>query len=143
MTVYNLNNHPIRVERPNGTIYEYPPDGRLFRLQTMDEIIETIDGNPIVGRVYFEPEEQIIPPCEKDTWYIVPSQVTQIMGRPDFISPDTKSANGAKRDQKGQVLSVTRFRICDSLRRTKDLNDEGKRNRGNRNEGDSETKDKT
>jgi len=119
MTIYNLNSHPIRVERSDGTVYEYPPDGRLFRLQMMDEIVETIDDNPIIRRVYFEPEDQIIPPPEKGVWYIVPSQVTQILDRPDFISPDTKFANGAKRDPKGQVLSVTRFRVCDTLRESK------------------------
>ena len=116
MPVFNLNNHPIRVERPDGTIYEYPPDGRLFRLQTMDEVIAEINGNQIVRRVYFEPEDSIVPAYEPGTWYIVPSQITQICNRPDFISPDTKAANGAKRDAKGQVLSVTRFRVCDSLR---------------------------
>jgi hypothetical protein len=116
LPVFNLNSHPIRVERPDGSTYEYPPDGRLFRLQTVDEIIETLDGNPVVQRVYYEPETGVVPPIEKDTWYIVPSQVTQIMNRPDFISPDTKGANGARRDDRGQVLSVKRFRTCDQLR---------------------------
>jgi hypothetical protein len=116
--ILNLNSHPIRVERPDGTVYEYPPDGRLLRLQMMDEIVDSVDGNAIIRRVYFEPEDQIIPPPEKDVWYIVPSQVTQILDRPDFISPDTKFANGAKRDPNGQVLSVTRFRVCDTLRRS-------------------------
>lgn len=116
MKVINLNSHPIRVDRPDGSTYEYPPDGRLFRLQTVDEIIETLDGNPVVRRVYYEPAEGSIPPYEEGVWYIVPSQVTQIMNRPDFISPDTKGANGARRDDRGQVLSVKRFRTCDQLR---------------------------
>lgn len=114
--IYNLNNHPIRVARPDSSLYEYPPDGRLLRLQTVDEVVENIDGNPIIKRVYFEPEDEIVPRPQKDVWYIVPSQVTQIMGREDFISPDTKTANGARRDQNGQVISVTRFRTCDTLR---------------------------
>lgn len=120
MKVVNLNSHPIRVERPDGSTYEYPPDGRLFRLQTVDEIVKNIDGNPIVQRVYYEPVDGVIPPVEEGTWYIVPSQVTQIMNRPDFISPDTKGANGARRDDRGQVLSVTRFRTCDQLKRKED-----------------------
>ncbi len=118
--IVNLNSHPIVVERSDGSIYEYPPDGRILRLQTVDEIVDTIDGNPIVQRVYYEPIDEIIPPPEPGTWYIVPSQVTQILGRPDFISPDTKGANGAKRDERGQVLSVRRFRTCDQLRRKDD-----------------------
>lgn len=117
MKVVNLNSHPIVVERPNGNIYEYPPDGRTLRLQTEDRVIETIDGNPIVQRVYYEPSDDIIPRPATGTWYIVPSQVTQILGRSDFISPDTKGANGAKRDERGQVISVKRFRTCDQLRR--------------------------
>ena len=116
MQIFNLNSHPIRVERSDGSTYEYPPDGRLFRLQTVDDIIANIDGNPIIQRVYYEPESEIIPPKEEGTWYIVPSQVTQIMNRPDFISPDTKGANGARRDVRGQVLSVKRFRTCDQLK---------------------------
>ena len=105
------------MERADSSIYEYPPDGRLLRLQTMDETIAVINGNSIVRRVYFKPEEDEVPPVEKDTWYIVPSQVTQILRRPDFISPDTKGINGAKRDEGGQVLSVARFRMCDDLRK--------------------------
>jgi len=114
--VYNLNSHPIKCERKNGSIYEYPPDGRLLRLQTVDEIIDTIDGNSIVQKVYFEPEDQEIPEPEPGVWYIVPSQVTQILRRPDFISPDTKASYGARRDDKGQIMSVSRFRVCDVLR---------------------------
>jgi len=115
MIVRNMNTHPIRVERRNGSLYEYPPCGQLLRLQTEDKIVETIDGNDIVQRVYFAPEEEILPEPKPGVWYIVPSQVSQILRRPDFISPDTKAANGARRDQNGQVLSVTRFRMCDIL----------------------------
>lgn len=97
-------------------MYEYPPDGRLLRLQTVDEIVETIDGNSIVRRVYFKPEDGILPDPVPGVWYIVPSQVTQALNRPDLISPDTKTANGARRDSNGQVISVTRFRTCDILR---------------------------
>ena len=117
MKVHNLNSHPIRVERPDGSTYEYPPDGRLLRLETEDEIVANIDGNPIVRRIYYEPIEGLVPPYEEDVWYIVPSQVVQILNRPDFISPDTKGANGARRDERGQVLSVRRFRTCDQLKR--------------------------
>ena len=115
--VRNLNSHPIRVERPNGSVFEYPPDGRLYRLQMEDVIADEIDGNQIIKRVYYAPDTEIIPDPEPGVWYIVPSQVCQILNRPDFISPDTKQANGAKRDQRGQVLSVTRFRMCDELKR--------------------------
>jgi hypothetical protein len=114
--IINMNSHPIRVERSDSSIYEYPPDGRLLRLQTMDETVAVVNGNPIVRRVYFEPDTEEMPPFEKNTFYIVPSQVTQILRRPDFISPDTKGINGARRDDNGQVLSVTRFRMCDDLR---------------------------
>ena len=115
--ILNLNSHPIRVERDNGSVFEYPPDGRLYRLQMEDTIVAEIDGNQIIKRIYYAPEVDIIPEPEPGVWYIVPSQVCQAVGRPDFISPDTKQANGAKRDQRGQVLSVTRFRMCDELRR--------------------------
>lgn len=114
--IINLNSHPIRVERPDGSVYEYPPNGQLLRLQTVDEVIETVDGNPIIRRVYFKPEDGTIPDPRPGVFYIVPSQITQICGRSDFISPDTKTANGARRDQNGQVISVTRFRTCDTLR---------------------------
>ena len=116
MKIVNLNNHPIRVERSDGSTYEYPPSGKVLRLQTEDEIVNEIDKNPIVRRVYYFPEGSDIPPVEKDTYYIVPSQVAQIMNRPDFISPDTKQAHGAKRMPNGQVISVTRFRVCDTIR---------------------------
>jgi hypothetical protein len=115
--IINLNSHPIRVERADGSTFEYPPDGRLFRLQVEDKIVGNIDGNQIVKRIYYEPEDKIIPDPQPDVWYIVPSQVCQILDRPDFISPDTKGANGAKRDVRGQVLSVTRFRTCDELQK--------------------------
>jgi hypothetical protein len=115
--VYNMNQHPIKCERSNGSIFEYPPDGRLYRLQMEDVIVTEIDSNQIVKRVYYEPEDKILPDPQPDVWYIVPSQVTQACSRPDFISPDTKQANGAKRDNRGQVLSVRRFRMCDELRK--------------------------
>ena len=57
MAVINLNSHPIRVERKDGSIHEYPPDGRVFRLEMVDKVIAQIDDNPIVSRVYYEPEE--------------------------------------------------------------------------------------
>ena len=113
--IINLNSHPIRVQRPDTSTFEYPPDGRVFRLATSDEVVDTVNGNQIVKRVYYEPEEDIIPKYEPNTYYIVPSQITQIFDRRDFISPDTKGANGAKRDARGQVLSVTRFRMRDEL----------------------------
>jgi len=119
ISVKNLNSHPIKIEKPSGAIYEYPPDGRLFRLQMEDVIAGEIDGNQIIQRIYYLPDEDIIPDPEPNVWYIVPSQITQIMNRPDFISPDTKQANGAKRDARGQVLSVTRFRMCDELQKKK------------------------
>jgi len=116
MSIKNLNSHPIKLERPDGALYEYPPDGRLLRLETVDEIVDTVDGNQIVQKVYFEPENVTIPKPVRGVWYIVPSQVTQILRRPDFISPDTKAIYGARRDGKGQILSVTRFRMHDILR---------------------------
>jgi hypothetical protein len=82
----------------------------------VDEIIDTINGNPIIQRVYFEPENNIVPLPQRGVYYIVPSQVVQILNRPDFISPDTKAANGARRDHNGQVISVTRFRVRDTLK---------------------------
>ena len=117
--VYNLNSHPIRVERPDSSIFEYPPDGRLYRLQMEDVVAGNIDGNPIIKRIYYEMEDEIIPDPEPGVYYIVPSQITQACERPDFISPDTKQANGAKRDARGQVISVTRFRMCDELQKKK------------------------
>jgi len=122
MIVRNLNSHPIIVERSDGSLFEYPPDGMVYRLQTMDEIIESVNGNDIVQRTYYEPQEKFIPEPRPGTWYIVPSQVVQAMNRPDFIAPDTKGANGAKRDERGRVLSVKRFRTCDQLRRKEQQN---------------------
>ena len=113
--IFNRNNHPIRIERTDGSIFEYPPCGDTFRLETEDRIIDEINGNQIVQRVYYEPDTDIVPRYEAGVYHVVPSQITQLYNRKDFISPDTKQAHGARRSPNGQVLSVKRFRMHDIL----------------------------
>lgn len=115
MRIWNKNTHPICLERADGSVFEYPPHGDMLRLETEDRIIETVSGNNIVQRIYYEPEEDIVPRYERGVYYIVPSQIMQLYNRADFISPDTKQVHGAKRSSNGQVLSVKRFRMHDIL----------------------------
>ena len=115
VTIKNLNAHQICVERADGTLYEYPPCGHQLRLEIEDKIIAEVSGNQIIQRVFYEPERGIVPTYEKGVYYIVPSQITQLYNRADFISPDTKQVHGARRDDHGQVLSVRRFRMNDIL----------------------------
>lgn len=113
--IKNANTHPIRIERVDGSIFEYPPSGDSFRLETEDRVIDEINGNPIIQRVYYEPDTDVVPRYEEGVYHIVPSQITQLYSREDFISPDTKQAHGARRSSNGQVLSVKRFRMHDIL----------------------------
>jgi hypothetical protein len=113
MKIVNLTSVPIRVETSRG-VREYPVSGNVLKLDTLDEISDMIgDETQIVRKVFFEPDS--LPPVEKGTYYIVPNQVMSILRRPDFISPDTKTSNGAKRVD-NRIESVRRFRVCDELR---------------------------
>jgi hypothetical protein len=117
MRIINLTSVPIRVEGSRG-MREYPVAGNILKLDTLDEVIKIVpvDEIPFVRKVYFEPES--LPPVEEDIYYIVPNQVMAILNRPDFISPDTKSSHGAKRNfDDNRIASVRRFRVRDELRR--------------------------
>jgi len=115
MRIINLTSVPIRVETSRG-IREYPVSGNILKLDTLDETVEFVGEEiPIIRKVFFEPES--LPPIEKGTYYIVPNQVMSILNRPDFISPDTKTSHGARRDpSNGMVVSVRQFRVRDELR---------------------------
>jgi hypothetical protein len=116
MRIINLTSVPIRVEGSRG-VREYPVAGNVLKLDTLDETVAVVPGDeiPIARKVYFEPDS--LPPVEEGTYYIVPNQVMSIIRRPDFISPDTKTSNGAKRTFDNRITSVMRFRVCDELRK--------------------------
>ena len=123
-SIVNLNLHAIRVEKSNGSVFEFPANGRALRFTTLDEIVDEYRGIPIVKRLYLDPEVGNIPPKKEGVYYILPNQITQLfspyrnainMNRDDFISPDTRKDTGAIRSETGRVLAVHRFKTADEF----------------------------
>lgn len=123
-SLVNLNFHVIRVECNNGSVFEFPSDGKALRFNTIDEIVDDYMGIQIVKRIYLDPEIGSIPKKKDGTYYILPNQITQLftphenaihLNRTDFISPDTRRDTGARRSETGRVLAVQRFKTADEF----------------------------
>lgn len=105
MKIVNLTPHAIRLYKPDGSVVEIPPSGRVARVATRRVERGSLSGGiPVVSIEYGEVEG--LPDPQEGTIYVVSSIVLQaVKGRGDVFAPDT-SPEGAVRDEKGNVVGV-------------------------------------
>lgn len=110
----NLTPHHIVLRGTNDRELVVPPSGQVVRvmnvpgplLRPADEILPT----PIFGAD--EPGEVVgLPDPAPDTFYIVSSVVADAVGRADVVFPATGPADGAVRNEQGQIVAVTRLKL--------------------------------
>ena len=105
MNTINLTPHNIRLVREDGIEKNYPPSGKIARVDIQDQIAGALDGAPIrYGEVAGITG---IPERKEDTVFIVSHFVLQNSQRHDLIAPDT---NNAVRDDKGNIIGVRGWR---------------------------------
>lgn len=114
----NLTPHPIVVRAEGQTDIVFPSEG-VARCKVSTEIafalgvseIETGVAIPVARNVFGVVEG--LPDPQPETFFIVSFPVLQAMvgKRTDLIGPDTSPNGGAIRDEKGQIVAVTRFQI--------------------------------
>lgn len=113
----NLTPHPINLIRADGTEMVIPPrsaaEGGAARVsQTPGGRIGDADGVPIYGSPAFGPVEGLPSPHEEETMYIVSLLMLsrpECRGRGDVVAPGTGPTDGARRDDAGRIIAVTRL----------------------------------
>lgn len=99
----NLTPHPIVIRTEDSNIV-IPPSGRVARVSTTEEVVDSIIGVPVVRRMFGAVEG--LP--EDDTPCVVSALVlAAVPGRPNTFAPDTGPT--AVRDERGQIVAVTRL----------------------------------
>ena len=101
--------HELNITTGEETI-TVEPSGQIARVAVTQEVVGELDGIPVVRNVYGEVTG--LPEPEKDTIYIVSGLVlSRVKGRSDVFAPD--SGNTAIRNERGQIVAVTRLVGCD------------------------------
>lgn len=111
MKVFNMTPHPVTVRVGEEEI-TYEPCGKVFRLVEIDEPYgRDVDGVPVIRRSFAVSITDFPELDDPDAVVIV--SLPALMGlkgvhvRALVVAPDTGS--GAIRDEKGQIVAVTRF----------------------------------
>lgn len=104
--IINCTPHKI-VVISNEVTTEYATSENVARVSTTQNVVGNINGIEIVETVQGEVEG--LPQPKKNTFYIVSAMVLSALNgsRVDVIAPDTGST--AIRNEKGQIIAVTRF----------------------------------
>ena len=108
MEIINLTPHDIVVRTAEGDTI-FPKSGEVARVSTASKDAGSVNGITVVKTVFGAVEG--IPEQEGDTVYIVSAMVLSALAgtRGDVVAPDT--GNTAVRNEKGQIVAVTRFTI--------------------------------
>lgn len=111
MKIVNLNKHVIIVaiknEKHNQELV-YQPSGMVASVSVKQSVVKEVNSISCVQNQYGDVVG--LPEPQEDTLYLVNAIVLErakLMGRSDCIAPDTGPT--AIRDEKGQVIAVTRF----------------------------------
>ena len=100
----NLTPHSIAIKTDSG-IVTVEPSGTVARVGTVERVIGSLDGIPLIKREFGEVEG--IPSPQADTIYIVSALVLSATDRADVVAPDTGPT--AVRDENGHIKYVTRL----------------------------------
>lgn len=105
----NLTPHDVIVVGEDGKeILRIPVSGIVARVMTKQEVVDEINGIPVVRTKFGEVID--MPEPQPDTVFIVSTLVAQALAgtRDDIVAPDT-SPQGAVRDEQGRIIGVKRF----------------------------------
>lgn len=103
----NRTPHEIVLRLPDGTERVYPPCGVVARVATYDEHFDSIDGVPIITRIYDMPTGM----PDDDRPVLVSALVAAACpNRRGVYSPDTGPT--AIRDDRGQIVAVTQLVVA-------------------------------
>lgn len=111
MKIVNLTPHPITLQTPSGERVTLPTSGTVARVSSVPGEVYTVAGipvpvqsSPIYGLV------EGLPKPEEGVCYIVSGMVlARCQHRSDVFAPATGPQDGAIRDEKGQIVAVTKL----------------------------------
>ena len=110
--IVNLTPHAIVV---NG--HTFPPCGIVARVeQTVSELLETVEVNGVQIPIYSTGKLHDVvglPTPDGETRYIVSLAVGEALkgtGRHDLLTPGTGPHDSPVRDERGQIVAVTRLK---------------------------------
>jgi hypothetical protein len=109
--IINLTPHSIVLRAPSGDETTIPSSG-VARVTSTPGALETISGIPVpvAGTTTFG-EVTGLPAPEEGAWFVVSAIVGAALrgSRADVLCPGTGPADGAIRNEQGQVIAVTRL----------------------------------
>ena len=101
----NLTPHKILLYRPDGSVEEVPPSGRVVRVKEEREEVGEVGGLPVFSSSFGEVEG--LPDPEPGVYLLVSRPVLEALkgsGRVDVLAPDT--GVGAVRSKEGKIVGV-------------------------------------
>lgn len=113
MKLVNLTPHAIVLQAVDGSCTTLPPSGLVARISQTPGDPEAVDGVPVLvysagkwGTLEGMPET-----LDDDTLYVVSSLVLGRCGEmlPRLVAPGTGPGDGPIRNEKGQIVAVTRL----------------------------------
>lgn len=116
--LYNLTRHQIRLYRPDGTVLELPPSGKVARVVSTPVILGGVGGVPVLHSLYGRVRN--LPDPQEGVTYITSWVVADLVKRVDVVSPDT-SPRSAVRDEYGKLLGVKALRSYVNMGNTQSL----------------------
>lgn len=114
MRVRNLTPHSLTIHLPDGSVREIPAEGIIPRLTEVTEVVEPVDGIPVVRTVFGDvvgwpsdvgPNDVVLVNS------LIGDHVAEKL-RLTVYSPDTGPAS-AVRDPQGRIIGVRRLRRHD------------------------------
>ena len=111
MNITNLTPHPITLRSVMGVDTIIPPTAPPARVSATPGTLATVPGLPVpVASATVYGEIEGLPPPAEGTVFIVSGIVLpRCAGRTDVCAPGTGPADGAIRDERGQIVAVTRL----------------------------------
>lgn len=106
--IMNCTPHEIVYHEEHDGFVEvtsFPPSGIVPRVETIEYEAEPVNGFKCVTQSSFQVSG--LPEYQEDTFLIVSAIAFAASDRKDIIAPDTGKC--AKRNDKGQIVAVTRF----------------------------------
>ena len=107
----NLTPHALCLRNETG-VDIIPPSGTVARVTSTPGALETVAGIPVpvAGMQVFGGVEGLPEPTP-GTMFVVSAMVLSALrgSRPDVVGPGTGPNDGAMRNEKGQIVAVTRL----------------------------------
>lgn len=110
-----INLTPHDVVYSNGNVISFPKTGNVARINIGEKPNSPISFNGVELETFTPIKGEVVglPAPQEDTFYIVSMVVFDNTPRRDAIAPDTGKT--AIRNEKGQIMAVTRFKRKSAL----------------------------